>query len=290
MAIKKNAVFLKVIPEDTSKYLRLSVSKVKTFKSCKKKFYFQYKEKLPRKEWPHTNFGSFLHEVLERFETLILAGRTEPDNILMKECFSGALAGDIFEGNKNNPVVWEEKIDADQKKESFEILCSFLKRRAELKKEGKLPKVVQPEKEFHIEIGDILLIGFIDLLQIDPDGVLHVADYKTSKSKKYLQKDFMQLKTYAYALFLENPELDKVRASYVMLKHNFDLIETEFTREEVMSTCTKDFLKYAEEIESEKLYRSTVSPLCGYCDFVEQCEDGLEKLGRPSGKFGETTW
>lgn len=283
--------FLNVIQDNRDeikeKYFGLSVSKVKTFKQCKAKYHFNYIKKLPRKEWEHLIFGKFLHEVLERFEKAILGldfgnkliPKNElPDHILMKKCFSDAL------------VEWNPKMTSENKKESFDILCQFLEKRSSAKKAGVLPEVMFAEKDFNIDIGnDVMMNGFIDVIQRDVDGILHVADYKTSKSKEYLKKDWMQLKVYAYVMCLEDPNLKKVRCSYIMLRHKFDSIVKEFSRDDVMG-MEQEFRDYAKSIHSEKLFRPTPSPLCQYCDYVDYCEDGQDKLGIKKQVFGVTDW
>jgi len=268
--------FLKVVPQDRSVFLNLSVSKVKTFKTCKAKYHFYYIQKLPRKEWDFQVFGKFLHEVLELFHGEIIQGNKDPDHILMKRSFGTALK------------EYSAGMTSDMQKECFDILIAYLKKRHTEK--GQHPEVLEVEKEFLINIADdILLNGFIDVVQRDPDGVLHVADYKTSKHKKYLKNDFMQLKTYAYAMCLEDPSLEKVRCSYVMLRHGFDSILAEFTRDEVMA-MESEFQEFAATIKKEKLFRPTPSPLCKFCDYLEKCDDGLEKMGMAKGDFGERDW
>lgn len=283
--------FLNVIQnnrdEIRKKYFGLSVSKVKTFKQCKAKYFFSYIKKLPRKEWEHLTFGKFLHEVLERFEKEILGldfnnksipKSKLPDHLLMKKCFSDAL------------VEWGPQMTSENKKESFKILCEFLQKRADAKKAGTLPEVLFAEKDFNVDIGnDVMMNGFIDVIQRDTDGVLHVADYKTSKSKEYLKKDWMQLKVYAYVMCLEDPNLQKVRCSYIMLRHKFDSIIKEFSRDEVMG-MEEDFRDYAKTIHDEKLFRPKPSPLCGYCDYVDHCEEGQNRLGIKKNGFGATDW
>lgn len=262
---------LKVIPEN-NKLFKLSVSKAKTFKTCKAKYKFQYIDKLPRKDWEHQIFGSFLHEVLENFHQYIIDGDTNPDNIIMKKAFSIAYTN------------WKEKLTAEQKKQCFEICKEYLQKR--YKERDNLPTVIAVEKPFVIEIGNLLLNGFIDVVQYDSDGKLHVADYKTSKHKKYLKNDILQLKTYAYALFLEDPALEEIKCSYIMLKFNFDLLEFSFTRAEAME-IEKEFEEYVELINSEKMFRASPGPLCKYCDYLTSCPDGLEKN---NCFFGEVSW
>jgi RecB family exonuclease len=268
---------LKAAPDkQKSNLFALSVSKAKTFKTCKAKYRFQYIEHLPKKEWEFQIFGSFLHEVLENFHQYIIDGSKDPDNIVMSKAYKAALE------------IWGKKLTSDQKKQCFEILKGYLTIRN--KSQNNLPEVIAVEKPFNIELdGQILLNGFIDVVQIDSDGILHVSDYKTSKHKKYLKNDFMQLKTYAYSLFLEDPSLDIIRCSYIMLKFNFDTIDVEFTREEAME-MEKEFAEYSELINKERLFRASPGPLCNYCDFLGSCQEGMDKTGVGKVKFGEMDW
>jgi CRISPR/Cas system-associated exonuclease Cas4 (RecB family) len=255
---------------------KLSVSKVKTFDSCKAKFKFSYIEKLPKKEWDFHIFGTFMHDTLEHFHLKMIDNTKDatipegenPDAIqedmwpsLMKEAFMDSCD------------KYKDKLSTEQKNESFVILQDYLDLMREQKKNGTLSHVTEAERSFYIVINEkVLLNGFIDRIQVDHDGVLHVADYKTTKNKKYLQ-DFFQLETYAYALFLAYPDLDRVRASFVCLRHNFDYITKDFNRKDVEYIGQK-FIDYAESIDEEKLWRPQPQFLCKYCDFLEKCHQG----------------
>ncbi len=279
---------LTVLP-DNYDIFKLSVSKAKTFKQCKRKYKFGYIDKLPKKKQDFQIFGSFLHQVLEYFCGEIISGYNGPDNVLMKKSFDKALNTLILD-NKPEEGTYKDHITKEQKTESFEILKGYLVKRFNDRKKEKLPTFLHVEKPFNIDIdGNVLVNGFIDLIQTDLDGVLHVADYKTSKSKRYLKNDFMQLKTYAYAMCLEDPNLEVVRCSYIMLRFNFESIVVEFKREDVM-TMEKEFEEYAELINKEKLFRATTSPLCGYCDYMEKCPEGRQKVGLVDSNFGEVSW
>lgn len=261
--------FLKEKPTTTFP-LNLSVSKVKTFKDCKAKFHYLYIEKLPRKEWDFHVFGKFLHEVLENFHKARMNGSQDPDNVLMTNVY------------KISYENWKEKISKDQTTEARGILKKYLKILAK-----ETPNVIGVEKEFYIDIDEkVLLNGYIDRVQIDSDGVLHVSDYKTSKDKSGHKKDHFQLMTYAFVMCLEDPSIERIRTSYVMLRHNFEYIIKEYTREEVM-TMEDVFLDYYGQIINEKLYRTKTSPLCKYCDALDLCNDGKNKIGV---KYGATDW
>ena len=250
----------------------LSVSKVKTFKDCPAKFRYGYIEKLPRKTWDFHVYGKFAHAILEYFHQKIIDGDTRSHNEIMGESFKLATE------------EYKSTLLSSQKKEIYVMMCAYLNN---LGKSDN--KVIDVEENFYIDIdGKVLLNGFIDRVQMDEDNILHVADYKTSKSKSYLKNDFMQLKTYAFVKCLQDPSLEKVRTSYIMLRHKFEFITKEFTRKEVMKV-EDEFLKYAEEIKAEKLWRPNASRLCSYCDYLDSCEEGKRTLNI-SSKYGATDW
>lgn len=295
------AKVLKEKPEKNISLLNLSVSKAKTFKECKAKFRYTYIEKLPRKERDYHVFGKFLHEILEKFHKMKLAGDTRPDNKIISEAFKSAYS------------IWKTKLNEEQLEESKNITKQYLVKLDYDKKLNQESKILSVEKEFYININDkIILNGFIDRVELGQDGLIHVGDYKTTllldkkdptiyftdteKYKRY-KKDIFQLKTYAFVMMLENPDIEKIRCSFMMLRHNFHLIEKVFHRKEIMEIGDQ-FLEYAEKIGEEKLYRPTTTPLCGWCDHIEVCTAGQDflveqeerKNGVSAKNFGESNW
>lgn len=277
------AHFVKSRKDKPADAMAISVSKAKTFESCAAKYRFCYIEKLPRKDWDFHIFGKFNHEVLETFHNKLLENKDLEFIPLMKECF------------KLSVENWKGKMTPVQLKDSQIIQQNYLNYLDSNLKNNTLPEVIGVEKEFNIVINEkILLNGFIDRVQVDHDGMLHVADYKTTKDKKYL-KDFFQLITYAYVLMLEDESLEKIRASFILLKHNFEFITKEFSRDKVMKISEK-FLEYEKQISEEKLWRAKPQFLCKYCDYQESCKEGTDfliKRGLLKGGLkivGKSTW
>lgn len=249
--------------DNSNGLIKLSVSKAKTFDGCQLKFRFSYIERLPKKDWDHLHFGNLLHATLETFHKDLMAGTDLPLNSLMAKSFTHHLP------------EYKDKIDLIQKDEAYQILVTYLKNFAAEIKAKTAPEIVGVEKAFYINIDDqVLLNGFIDRIQIDSDGVLHVADYKTTKKKEYLKEDKFQLKAYAYVSFLNDPSLEVVRTSYILLRHDSEFMMSEFSRDEIMP-MEDIFIEYADRIKAEKLYRSNPTPLCKFCDFLSRCKDGM---------------
>src|SRR5690606_7652896 len=174
--------------------LRLSVSKKKVFVDCKKKYKFQYIEKKPRKDWDHFTFGSFSHKVLEDFHQYYIdqqdwRAEKTPRHEIMTKSFKNAI-------KEFKPKLTKEMIS-----EAYNYMCLYL-----TTLEQEFPHVLSCEEEFNLSLGNnIKLLGFIDRVQVDDDGVLHVCDYKSSKSDKYLKNDPFQLLTYAFIMLKKDP-------------------------------------------------------------------------------------
>jgi RecB family exonuclease len=247
--------------------LKLSVSKCKTFSDCKKKYNYVYNLKFPRKEFEYHTFGKFCHKVLEDFHLDYINGSTEPFNKVMSTAF------------KNTFEEYKEKMTPEMKKECWVIIDKYLRNISKNKKFG--TNVIACEKNFDFNIADnIILNGMIDRIQVDDDNVIHVADYKTTKNKKYLKDDWFQLQTYAYVIHQENPDIKKVRASYILLRHDFEYITKEFNIDEILSI---------EDINMEKEYPANPTQLCRFCEYSEICSEGKDKT-YPQNTYGEVNW
>lgn len=258
--------------------LRLSVSKTKTYIDCKKKFEFTYIQKLPRKEWEFHTFGKFCHKVLEDFHNAyVKRNSTEPFNVEMGTAFKAAM------------VEFKENMTPQMKKDCWDIIDKYLRMITSDKQNNLSANVIEVEKNFSFDIGkNIVLNGMIDRIQIDADNVIHVADYKTTKNKKYLKNDWFQLLTYAYVIISEDPSITKVRASYVLLRHDFEYITTEFSVPEILKIKDK-YMDYAHQIRTETEYAPNPTALCNYCDHLNLCPEGKTKsFGQ--NIYGEVNW
>jgi RecB family exonuclease len=236
--------------------------------------------KLPRKEFSYHTFGKFAHKILEDFHLAYLNGSKEPYHIVMSKAFKAAVE------------EYKDKLTPDMKKEGWDIIHEYLKIVSKDKNNNLPLNVIACEKTFELPIvgldGNIVLNGMIDRIQLDPDGILHVADYKTTKNKKYLKDDWFQLLTYAYILLEEDPTITKVRASYVLLRHNFEHITKEFNVKEIMEVKNK-YIDYANKILTEKEYVPNPTFLCNWCEFQDQCPAGKTQ-SRSNNTFGEVGW
>lgn len=264
--------------EDNKEQLRISVSKSKCFTQCKKQFQFSYIQKLPKKERDYHVFGKFCHKVLEDFHKAYINGSKEPLNKELSKAFKIA------------HKEYKERMTPEMVKECFDILHAYLKLVASGTSQfNTMKNVLTVEKEFFLPISDkVVLNGFIDKIQLDDDNVLHVADYKSTKNKKFLKNDFFQLLTYAYTMLQEDPKITKIRASYILLRHDFEYITTEFDVKQILTIKDK-YLQYAQDMMTETEYKASPSVLCSYCDYLDICQEGQLRV-KPSSVHGAINW
>lgn len=261
--------------EGQSSLLKLSVSKSNTFLQCKAKYKFSYILKLPKKEYNYHLFGRFVHRVLELFHLAYINKSHEPFEYEMEVAFNEAVK------------EVKSKLTLEQKQEGFKICAQYLEKIRKQKEE--IDRIISVEKTFNLKINDgLTLTGMIDRVQKDADGVYHIIDYKTSKSAYYLKDDLLQLLTYAYVIYKEYPEIQKVRVSYIMLRLGCEYITKEFNLKEIMSI--KDtYEKYATQIHNETEFTPKPQKLCSYCDFLDVCDRGKEFV-KTLYKTGETKY
>lgn len=237
------------------KLLKLSVSAIKTYEQCPRKYYYNYVERpdIEKKDWSHLKVGNFVHDVLDSFHSILQKEDYHEWPSLMTTCCKKFLK--------------KYDLDKDDKLKAKEMLKTYLDK---LNENG-LPNVVATEQKFSIMLDENTLIrGFID--RIDDDDAqnykYHLLDYKTGKSS-YL--DEFQLLVYGLYLKDKFPDLERFKGSYQMLSEDckyympsvFTVTDLERTKEKI--------LNIANEIRNDQTWEPKPQFLCKYCDYNKLC-------------------
>lgn len=242
--------------KEEPKKIKLSVSSIKTYEDCPKKYWYGYIEKPPieKKPWVHLEFGSCLHLALEKFHQFLIDQPLPSSEYpgLMKKCLESAVKD------------FNQDLLAPEAGQMKSVLQSYLNN---LKTEG-LPNALWVERPFEITIGNFYLKGFIDRVDLVAPGVYKVVDYKTSKNPAYLEK--FQLQVYSMVLKEQLPDVEKITGSYVLLKHDCKTKDWDFSDADLQE-CREKILKYGNLILSEKVWNKKPSKLCDFCDYKDLC-------------------
>ncbi len=256
---------------DAQGRVRLSFSRIDSYRNCPRRFRYAYIDRLPGVPGPHLSFGTSIHGALEAFYDRKLPSCPSEEELL----------GFLYE-------AWDSSGFQDQSRDeqvafyrhAQEVLRRYHRRVAPT---YRLP--ASTEAWFELPIGyEAVVVGSIDRVDVDDDGRFHVVDYKTNRKVKDRRRvaGSLQLAIYALAcrhLFGSLPatvSLDFVVAGVPVVVPLED-IDLDGARQTILDT--------AEAVRAER-FAPTPNPLCDWCDFRSVCpawpEDPQESLGRAS--------
>jgi putative RecB family exonuclease len=248
--------------------VRLSFSRIDTYRNCPRSFRYSYVDKLPGRPGPHLSFGTSIHAALEDFYDRKLPACPSEDE----------LVGFLYER-------WDRTgfaaVDRDEElafyRHAQDVLRRFHRRAAP---SYRLPAAT--EAWFELPIGfEATVVGSIDRVDVDDDGRFHVIDYKTNRKVKDRARvaGSLQLSLYAlacrhlYGALPATVSLDFVVPGVEVRVDVADL-DLDDARQQVLDT--------AAAVRAEA-YEPTPNPLCSWCDHRAICPawegDGTEVLG-----------
>lgn len=258
------------VPE--SSVNQLSYSKLDAFTTCPLKYKFRYYFKIPTPQAHAANFGSSVHNTVNRFYEELKAGalsggssagaqsagsstRAQPRLERLKELYEQCWINAGYESKGHEQA---------RKKQGLQIMERFFAREQE---QGfKLPAFL--ERSFRLKIGSVAFTGRIDRIDKLEDGTYEVVDYKTGSTKRdiNLKKD-LQLSLYALAC----RDIFKLPVSRLSLYYLEDAVKASTERTDEELEAVKAELK--ETVR--ELRESDLSPTpgfhCGFCEYRVLC-------------------
>ena len=124
--------------------LKVSVSSLKTYKDCPRKYYYNYilKPEIVKRDWAHLILGNFIHEVLEFFHNIMKKDLSRDRKRMM------TFACRTKENEKDKKGNPKYILTPELKKEVKDILTAYLQY---LQDKG-MPDVQANEKKFNIDL------------------------------------------------------------------------------------------------------------------------------------------
>ena len=244
----------------------LSPSRVKDFKQCPLLFRFRCVDRLEEPGSMATHKGTAVHAVLEDLFDLPAAQRTEAAAQAMLEPHWQA-------HREANPAVMDLFDDPSQVEPWLEQGRALISNYFRME----LPQRLEPaQRELFVQAktdSGLLLRGFVDRLDVAPNGAMRVVDYKTGKAPapRFMAEALFQLRFYALVLKRMRGVMP-ARLQLLYLKdtktlthdpHPSELIEVE---EQLEQTWNEIFA-----CAQRQYFPPRKSVLCGWCAHQEFC-------------------
>ena len=249
-----------------SKRNALSPSRVKNFKQCPLLFRFRCVDRLEEPGSLATHKGTVVHAVLEDLFDLPATQRTEAAAQAMLEPHWQA-------HREANPAVMDLFADPSQVEPWLEQGRALISNYFRME----LPQRLEPaQRELFVQAktdSGLLLRGFVDRLDVAPNGAMRVVDYKTGKAPapRFIAEALFQLRFYALVLKRMRGVMP-ARLQLLYLKdtktlshdpHPSELIEVE----EQLEQTWNEILACAQR----QYFPPRKSVLCGWCAHQEFC-------------------
>lgn len=233
---------------------QLSYSKIDAFKTCPLKYKFRYYFKIPTPQAHAANFGSSVHNTVNKFYEEVKGGKS-PDLDRLKELYEQCWISGGYESKGHEQA---------RKKKGWEVMERFFA--AEKEAGFKVPAFL--ERPFRLKIGNIAFTGRIDRIDQLEDGTYEVIDYKTGSSKRNvnLKKD-LQLSLYALAC----RDIFNIPVSKLSLSFLEDSSKASTSRsEEDLKAVREELVELADEMKISEL-KPTPGFHCGFCEYRVLC-------------------
>lgn len=252
---------------DVEGRVRLSFSRISTYRQCPLQFRYRYRDGLPTPPSPHLSFGRSVHAALEWLYDRKVADWPDEDDLLDR----------FYE-------VWDSSgfvdVDRDEQLRFYRRGQQAL-RRFHRRERDRFRIPAGTEVYFELPLGDrALIVGSIDRVDLDDDHRLHIVDYKTGKLRdREGVAGSLQLALYALAcehLYGRLPAtvcLDFVVAGPRIRVPAGDLD---------LEGARRAAAEAAASIRAER-FDPTPSRLCSWCDYRRLCPawegEGPDVLG-----------
>lgn len=256
----------------------LSPSRISDFTGCPLRFRYRSIDRLPERPGVEAVRGTVVHKVLEDLFDAPREERTQEAAIAdLRRALEAVLVESPDVRFAIDPdLVWPEA-DAPASPAALEAFLAslppFLERYFVIERPEAFD-ATHRERYVRGRIDDDLwLHGYVDRIDIAPNGDVRIVDYKTGRSPSpaFQQKSLFQLK--CYALLWEQEHDTRVRRLMMLflgdgerLVHDPKPAEIERVRDDVRSVW--DRMKVANE---RAVWEAKPSRLCDWCSFQTRC-------------------
>ncbi len=231
---------------------RLSPLRVRVFNTCRLRYRYQYVDKLQARLRPSDTAGTLVHSVLCDFFAKVPPEERGEQRLV-----------DMFEGRwaALSPRYLRMPEVQELHDRNLDALHRFAQR------EDLRAEPFQVEAYIQVRIApDATLFGRMDRIDEEPDGTLHIVDYKTGS----LPGDVDASQLHLYAIMVESKlERTVSRASFWYLDDG-SVWTTELTPQD-KEQALNGALQAVSQMQREKRFEPTVAPHCAHCPYLYAC-------------------
>ncbi|WP_347350124.1 PD-(D/E)XK nuclease family protein [Intrasporangium sp.] len=244
----------------------LSPSRAADFMACPMRYRFRVVDRLPSPPTPASARGTLVHAVLERIFDLPPAGRTldAARRLVPREWQRLVLAepglADLLAERAGHADEW------------FAAAAALLETWFGIEDPTRLEPA---ERELYVEadLDGLLLRGYVDRLDVAPDGALRVVDYKTgrSPSERFEARALFQLKFYALVLWRRRGTIP--RMLQLVYLGNGELVRYEPDEQDLVGVERKIRALWAAigRAAATGDWRPSPGRLCDWCEYRPIC-------------------
>ena len=237
-----------------------SATRLKTFLTCKRKYYYYYELNLKVKEEEELNEGKFLHKLLEHLfkERAFYESKEEMKSTIDR------LLDQLLETTSPKiayqKLLWKEKLNKFIEAEIYHFKAGW--------------RVVAREEQIVGLIGGINFKGVVDRIDQDSTGTL-VLDYKSGSIKEANRtKNLEKLSDFQMSIYAEllTPKFKDLQLAFV------EIFEGKTTQITLLEEKTELLYEIIGELKSTTTLvaeRCEDVSKCQYCDYVLLCERGV---------------
>jgi putative RecB family exonuclease len=232
---------------------RYSPLRFRVFDSCRLRYRYQYVDKTKARLRPADTAGTLVHRVLADFYTKVPS-----------EMHTSAVLFQMFEdGWAALSPAYLRMAGVDRLRE---ISLGQLRTFAEHFDLNSEPFAVEAYLQVEVAPG-VVLFGRMDRIDEEPDGTLHIIDYKAGEQSSEVEARQLRL----YAIMVER-ELERTvsKASFWFLDDGSTRTET--LDESVKRLALEETLATVEEMQRITDFPPTIAPHCAYCPYLHACE------------------
>lgn len=241
---------------DAQGRIRLSFTRIDTYRNCPRRFRYTYIDRLPSRPSPHLSFGTSLHAALEAFHD-----RQLPERPTEQELLDALYAG------------WDQRGFAELPREeqvAYYRHAQQVLRRYHARGEPTDRRTVATEAWFELPFEyQAVVVGSIDRIDLDDADELHVVDYKTGRRARPRSEVAGSLQLSLYALACQHL-YGRLPATVSLDFVVPDLTVTVALEELDLDAARDAVLETAAALRTQG-FPTTPNRLCDWCDHRAIC-------------------